>query len=165
MSYSSAPSIPYPYSNNTTVSSSSSRLSSGSRGRIGCRWFPVSCNKCQKAIDSNVFICSCKCLFCEGKEDKLQSHDQPPNCVNILLSPTNICLSDSDGNARSNSSLDSFDFIFASCSSLFAYITGHLNSSSMPYDDFSLYFSIISRLHLQSFSIKFELPRMWTTSR
>lgn len=32
------------------------------------RWFPMRCNKCETPVNGTVFVCSCSCMFCEGKE-------------------------------------------------------------------------------------------------
>ena len=32
------------------------------------RWFPMRCNKCETPVNGTVFVCSCNCMFCEGKE-------------------------------------------------------------------------------------------------
>ena len=156
MAYSSASSISKPFSIATTnpMASSSSTVN---RTRTGHRWFPVSCNKCQKAMDSTVFVCSCKCLFCEGKEIQSRWHnptleitsrisfrfviDQPPlpfHFERYLTSEwllTIVC---------------SYPFFFASYRLL-------------PFLIFFIYCWRLTRLHIQSFPIEFELPGLWTS--
>ena len=36
------------------------------------RWSPMPCNKCRQPIDATAFVCSCDCLFCEGKSDQIE---------------------------------------------------------------------------------------------
>jgi len=36
------------------------------------RWSPMPCNKCGQPIDATAFVCSCDCLFCEGKSDQIE---------------------------------------------------------------------------------------------
>lgn len=76
MSYSSASSISATSSIATTGNSRNGppRSAPGTRRR----WFPVACNKCKQPVDSTVFVCSCRCLFCE---DCTYSHfNSNPNC-------------------------------------------------------------------------------------
>jgi hypothetical protein len=37
------------------------------------RWSPMPCNKCGQPIDATAFVCSCDCLFCEGKSTQIRS--------------------------------------------------------------------------------------------
>jgi Sec7-like guanine-nucleotide exchange factor len=36
------------------------------------RWSPMPCNKCRQPIDATAFVCSCDCLFCDGKSDQIE---------------------------------------------------------------------------------------------
>ena len=134
------------------IASSSSTVN---RTRTGRRWFPVSCNKCHKAMDSTVFVCSCKCLFCEGKEVRSRWH-KPTLEITCRISfrhrPTNTPFS--------------FRKIFFlrviadyCLLLLFCFLSISFFASNIFLKSSSF------RLHIQFFPIEFELPGLWTPPR
>ena len=109
--------------------------------RTGPQWFTMSCNKCQKAIDSTVFVCSCKCMFCEGKAMNLTV----PSCekirsVMLLLSIL---------------SLNHVKLVIC-----YVHLYRSLASSDFSYLCSPFLLCNENRLHVQPFPIQRDLPPM-----